>query len=80
MNKEEEIDITIRSNIERIKKQKELSYTDLQRLTGIDRATLQKYIQTDANVGDRRRMTAARLVVVADALGADINELIGRDK
>ena len=80
MNKEEEIDITIRSNIERIKKQKELSYTDLQRLTGIDRATLQKYIQTDANVGDRRRMTAARLVVVADALGADINELIDRDK
>ena len=80
MNKEEEIDITIRSNIERIKKQKELSYTDLQRLTGIDRATLQKYIQTDANTGDRRRMTAARLVVVADALGADINELIGRDK
>ena len=80
MNKEEEIDITIRSNIERIKKQKELSYTDLQRLTGIDRATLQKYIQTDANVGDRRRMTAARLVVVADAIGADINELIGRDK
>ena len=78
MDKENELDEVVRANIRKIMDAKELSYTDLQRLTGIDRATLHKYIKPDDGKTGKRRMTVSRAIVIADALGVDITELAGR--
>lgn len=71
-NKETELDIKFRESIVKAMREKDLSYTDMQKLTGIERSTIHKWATGE------RRVPINRAFLIADVLGLTVEEMVGR--
>lgn len=71
-DRETDLDINFRANMVKFMVEKELSYRELERLTGIGFSTLHRYATGS------RRVNITRAFIIADALGKTMTEMVGR--